>query len=48
MPHTWNDIMVVTKEELVPAWYSWHNLRVTIDRYKDRKFWLFQKICMRC
>ncbi|MDP9076268.1 MAG: hypothetical protein M3O71_02495 [Bacteroidota bacterium] len=36
MPHEWNSRIVVTKEELVPNWYSSHNLRTTIDRYKDR------------
>ena len=36
MPFDWNNILVVTKDELVPNWYSWHSLRTTIDRYKDK------------
>jgi hypothetical protein len=36
MPFEWNNLVVVTKEELVPNWFSWHNLRTIIDRYKDK------------
>lgn len=36
MPHEWNNFIVVTKEELVPNWYTWHNLRTIIDRYRDK------------
>ena len=25
MPHEWNDILVVTQEELVPAWWNTYN-----------------------
>ncbi len=31
----WNGLIVVTKEALVPNWYSWRNLRAAIDRYKN-------------
>ncbi len=38
MPFHWNNILVVTKEELVPAWYnSLSTLKSTISRYKDNK-----------
>ena len=39
MPHEWNNIIVVTKEELVPAWYhTWSNLKLTLHRYADRSY----------
>ncbi|WP_295795159.1 hypothetical protein [Mucilaginibacter sp.] len=36
MPHEWNNKIVVTKGELVPNWFSSHNLRTTIDRLKGK------------
>lgn len=38
MPHNWNDIVVVTKEELVPVFYSYTNLKVTIHRYVEKSY----------
>ncbi len=36
MPHEWNNIIVVTKDELVPAWYStWDSLKATLHRYSN-------------
>ena len=40
MPHVWNDILVVTKDELVPEHYSQSNLKVTLHRYKDKSYGL--------
>ena len=31
-----NDILVVTKDELVPRFYSYDNLKKQIDRHKDK------------
>ncbi len=38
MPHIWNSILVVTKDELVPNWYIESALKVTIHRYKDKSY----------
>lgn len=39
MPHEWNNIIVVTKEELVPAWYhTWSNLKLTLHRFADKPY----------
>jgi hypothetical protein len=36
MPHAWNNLIVVTKEELVPAWYnSMNSLSKSIYRYQN-------------
>jgi hypothetical protein len=43
MPHEWNNLIVVTKEELQP-WYSEYNLRNTIQRYKDKP-WGIKRAC---
>lgn len=36
MPFEWENKIVVTKDELVPNWYSWDSLRTAIDRYKNK------------
>ena len=36
MPYIWNKIIVVTKDELVPEFYTWGNLSATIARHKDK------------
>ena len=39
MPHYWNNILVVTKDELVPAWWNTFNtLKSEIRRYKDKPY----------
>lgn len=39
MPHEWNNMIVVTREELVPAFYpSWNALRKQIERYREKKY----------
>ena len=38
MPHVWNDIIVVTKNELVPAHWTESALKQTIQRYKDKDY----------
>lgn len=39
MPHEWNNKIVVTREELVPAFYpSWDALRRQLDRYRKRHY----------
>ncbi len=39
MPHTWNNILVATKEELVPArWNSIKSLQQELYRYKDKPY----------
>ena len=39
MPCEWNNKIVVTREELVPAFYrSWDALRTQLDRYKDKPY----------
>lgn len=39
MPHIWNNILVVTAEELVPNWFnSLPSLRQVIHRYKDKDY----------
>lgn len=40
MPTFIDDILVVTKEELVPGYYSWDTLKTQIQRYKDKSFGL--------
>ena len=36
MPHVWNNILVVTQEELVPSYWTADSLRQTIQRYKTK------------
>lgn len=43
MPHEWNNLIVVTKAELMP-WYTEYNLRNTIQRYKDKE-WGIKRAC---
>lgn len=39
MPHEWNSKLVVTKDELIPVFFSDYNhLDVTIRRYKDKPY----------
>lgn len=39
MPYEWNNKIVVTREELVPAFYSsWRALRGQLDRYKEKPY----------
>lgn len=39
MPHIWNNIVVVTKDELVPVWFRSENtLKSTIKRYADKAY----------
>ena len=38
MPHLWNNKVVVTREELVPAYFSDSNLDKTIQRYKKSEY----------
>lgn len=39
MPHIWNNIVVVTKEELVPVWFKSENtLKSTIQRYAKKPY----------
>ena len=39
MPHLWNDILVVTLDELVPKfWNSLNHLKIEIWRYKDKSY----------
>lgn len=38
MPHTWNNILVVTKGELVPAFYTSAALDKNLNRYKDKSY----------
>jgi hypothetical protein len=39
MPHEWNNILVVTLDELVPDWFGTVNtLNSTIRRYKDKSY----------
>ena len=40
MPHFLGDILVVTKKELVPEFYTSNNLSVTLTRYKDKDYGL--------
>ncbi len=41
MPHIWNNILVVTKDELVPDWWrTYNNLANEIWRYKDKSYGL--------
>ena len=36
MPHNWGNILVVTKDELIPKYYnSLSALKVEVHRYKD-------------
>lgn len=45
MPHVWNNILVVTKDELIPFWWSSYNsLKVQIHRYKDKSYGI-KKVC---
>jgi len=38
MPHYWNDILVVSKEDLIPTWYtSIKTLSVALDRAKEKQ-----------
>ncbi|SFB81043.1 hypothetical protein SAMN05421780_101579 [Flexibacter flexilis DSM 6793] len=39
MPHFWNNIVVVTKDELVPSFFAtWNTLKSEIQRYKDKSY----------
>lgn len=39
MPHIWNNLVVVTKDELVPVWFRTENtLKSTIARYADKPY----------
>ena len=39
MPHTWNNILVVTKDELVPAWWKrLGSLQKELKRYADKPY----------
>lgn len=39
MPYEWNNKIVVTREELVPAFYpSWEALRKQVQRYKEKPY----------
>lgn len=38
MPHIWNDILVVTIDELVPNWFTWTNLKTTLHRYSNLNY----------
>ncbi len=39
MPHIWNNILVVTKDELVPTWWnSYNSLKQELYRYKDKPY----------
>lgn len=38
MPHEWNNILVTTKEELVPNWFSLDGLQKSLSRYKDKPY----------
>lgn len=38
MPHYWNNILVVTKNELVPKYYTWEQLKLTIWRYESKPY----------
>ncbi|UDQ55027.1 hypothetical protein LJF28_04995 [Chryseobacterium indologenes] len=43
MPHHWGNILVVTKDELVPAYYSTlQTLQQNVWRYKDKPFGIKQ------
>ena len=40
MPHNWGNILVVTKDELIPKYYnSLSALKVEVHRYKDLPLW---------
>lgn len=38
MPHEWNNIWVVTKNELVPKYYNWNSLKSEIRRYEGKPY----------
>src|SRR3569833_1553365 len=38
MPHMWNNLLVVTKEELVPSFFTDASLSKTIARYQDKDY----------
>ncbi|MGV3588118.1 MAG: hypothetical protein ACO1OF_14020 [Adhaeribacter sp.] len=38
MPFEWNNIIVVTKEELIPAWYNYDALQKNIKRYENKPY----------
>ncbi|WP_420582048.1 hypothetical protein [Reichenbachiella sp.] len=39
MPHIWNDILVVTKEELIPEWWSsYESLKKELQRYSSKSY----------
>lgn len=45
MPHIWNDIWVVTKDEIIPHWYNnIAALKQEITRYKDKPHGI-KKVC---
>lgn len=38
MPHYWNNLVVVTKDELVPNWLSYDALKKNVLRYEDKSY----------
>lgn len=38
MPHEWNNILVVTKDELVPKYYTWEQLKLAIWRNENKPY----------
>lgn len=38
MPHEWNNMIVATKDELVPKYYTWDQLRIAIYRYEKKPY----------
>ncbi len=39
MPHIWNNILVVNKDELIPRfWKSYDSLKSVLNRYKDKDY----------
>ncbi|MFD2874077.1 hypothetical protein ACFS5N_16460 [Mucilaginibacter ximonensis] len=38
MPHIWNDILVVTQDELVPKFFNYSNLKETVRRHLKKNY----------
>lgn len=38
MPHEWNNMLVVIKDELVPKYYTWEQLKLLIWRYEKKPY----------
>lgn len=38
MPHHWGNFLVVTKDELVPKYYSLDSLKQNVSRYKGKPY----------